>query len=129
MLAATGVGVGALFTPAWPVAAMFVALALGGLFRSLQFTAMNTLAFADIPRGRLSAGTGFYGTAQQLPPAIGVVIATGVLEASRHLATREALTVADFHLAFLVAALIVLASAPMALRLPRDAGAEVSGKR
>jgi EmrB/QacA subfamily drug resistance transporter len=129
VLAAAGVAVAALFTPGWPVAAMFAALALGGLFRSLQFTAMNTLAFADIPRERLSAGTGFYGTAQQLPPAIGVVIATGVLEASRHLAGRDSLAVADFHLAFLVAGLIVAASAPMALRLPRDAGAEVSGRR
>jgi EmrB/QacA subfamily drug resistance transporter len=127
-LAAAGIALAALFTPEWPAAAMFAALALGGLFRSLQFTAMNTLAFAEIPRERLSAATSFYGTAQQLPPAIGVVMATGVMEAARHLAGREALAVADVHAAFLAAALVALIAAPLALRLPRDAGAEIAGR-
>lgn len=128
LLAAAGVAVGAAFSPAWPVALLFAALALGGLFRSLQFTALNTLAFADIPRERLSAGTSFYGTAQQLPPAIGVVIASTALEVSQHLAGRDALAVADFTTAFLVAGLVVASAAPLALRLPRDVGAEVSGQ-
>jgi hypothetical protein len=52
-----------------------------------------------------------------------------VLEASRHVAGRDALLTADFTAAFLVAGLVVLAAAPLALRLPRDAGAEVSGHR
>jgi MFS family permease len=129
VLAALGVAAGAAFSPAWPLAALFAALALGGLFRSLQFTAMNTLAFAEVPRERLSAATSFYGTAQQLPPALGVVLATGVIEGSRHLAGRETLLTTDFTTAFLVAGLVVLAAAPLALRLPRDAGAEVSGHR
>jgi hypothetical protein len=89
---------------------------------------MNTLAFAEIPRERLSAATSFYGTAQQLPPAIGVVMATGVMEAARHLAGREALAMADVHAAFLAAALVALIAAPLALRLPRDAGAEIAGR-
>lgn len=127
LLAALGVGVGAAFSPEWPVAALFVAMALGGLFRSLQFTALNTLAFADIPRERLSASTSFYGTAQQLPPAIGIVIATTALEVSRHLAGRDALALADFTVAFMVAGLVVATAAPLALRLPRDVGSEVSG--
>jgi EmrB/QacA subfamily drug resistance transporter len=50
VLAALGVAAGAAFSPAWPLAALFAALAVGGLFRSLQFTAMNTLAFAEVPR-------------------------------------------------------------------------------
>ncbi len=129
LLAAAGVALGAAFSPAWPVAALFAALALGGLFRSLQFTALNTLAFADIPRERLSAGTSFYGTAQQLPSAIGVVIATTALEVSQHVAGRDSLALADFTVAFLVAAMVVATSATLALRLPRDVGAEVSGRK
>ena len=66
----------AAFTPAWPLPLIFALLALGGLFRSLQFTALNTLAFADVPTARLSAATSFAGTAQQLAPALGVVLAT-----------------------------------------------------
>ena len=129
ILAAAGVAIGAAFTAAWPIALMFLALALGGLFRSLQFTALNTLAFADLPREKLSAGTSFYGTAQQLPPALGIVLATTSLEISRHMAAHESLMPSDFTAAFLVAAAVVLAAAPFFALLPRDAGAEVSGKR
>lgn len=129
VLAAAGVAIGAAFTPGWPIALMFAALALGGLFRSLQFTALNTLAFADLPREKLSAGTSLYGTAQQLPPALGIVLATASLEISRHMAGHEALLPSDFTAAFLIAGLVVLASSPIFARLPRDAGAEVSGKR
>ncbi|WP_371819013.1 MDR family MFS transporter [Roseococcus sp. SDR] len=129
LLAAAGVAIGAAFTPAWPIAAMFVVLAFGGLFRSLQFTALNTLAFADLPREKLSAGTSFYGTAQQLPPALGVVLATTSLEVSRHMAGHEALLPSDFTAAFLIAGLVVASASPLFAMLPRDAGAEVSGKR
>ncbi|MCW8087010.1 MDR family MFS transporter [Sabulicella glaciei] len=128
-LAALGVGAGALFSDAWPVAAMFAVLALGGLFRSLHFTSLNTLAFADLPREKLSAGTGFYGTAQQLPGAIGVVMATASLEVARHLRGGEALVPADFTAAFVIAAAVVLSALPGFWMLPRDTGAAVSGHR
>ena len=129
LLAAAGVAIGAAFTPAWPIAVMFVALAFGGLFRSLQFTALNTLAFADLPREKLSAGTSFYGTAQQLPPALGIVLATTSLEISRHMSGHETLLPSDFTAAFLIAGAVVAASSPLFALLPKDAGAEVSGKR
>lgn len=128
-LAAAGVALGAAFTPAWPVALIFAALALGGLFRSLNFTALNTLAFAELPRERLSAGTAFYGTAQQLPQAVGVLIATTSLEAARHWRGGEALAVADFTVAFLAAGAVVLLAVPGFLALPPDTGREVSGHR
>ena len=129
LLAAVGVAIGAAFTPAWPITAMFVALAFGGLFRSLQFTALNTLAFADLPREKLSAGTSFYGTAQQLPPALGVVLATASLEISRYFSGHEHLLPSDFTAAFLIAAATVAAASPLFALLPRDAGAEVSGRK
>ena len=116
----------ALFTPAWPLPAMFLVLAFGGLFRSLQFTALNTLAFADLPQSRFSAATGFYGIAQQIAPALGVVLATASLEASAALAGRE-IAAADFAVAFVVAGLVVCSAAPFFARLPPDAGDEVSG--
>ncbi|MFL1463609.1 MFS transporter [Roseococcus sp. DSY-14] len=129
VLAALGVAAGALFTPAWPVAAMFAVLALGGLSRSLNFTALNTLAFADLPKEKLSAGTGFYGMAQQMPGAVAVVLATASLEAARHWRGGAALAPADFTAAFVAAALVVLCAVPGFLALPRGAGAAVSGHR
>lgn len=127
LLAAVGVGLPAAFTPAWPLALIFAVLALGGLFRSLQFTALNTLAFADVPTARLSAATSFAGTAQQLAPALGVVLATISLETSALLAGHETPQVHDFAMAFLVASVVVAASAPFFTRLAPDAGQAVSG--
>ena len=129
VLAAAGVGALALVTPAWPSLAIFVLLAAGGLARSLQFTSLNTLAFADVPTERMSAATALYGTLQQLTPALGVVLATGTLEVSLALAGRDALLPADFSLGFVVAALVVVLAVPLHARLPADTGAEVSGHR
>jgi EmrB/QacA subfamily drug resistance transporter len=129
VLAAAGVAALALLTPAWPAAAIFLLLAAGGLARSLQFTALNTLAFADVPPERMSRATALYGTLQQLSPALGVVLATATLEVSQALAGREGLAVADFATGYLVAAAVVLASVPLHARLPAEAGAEVSGHR
>lgn len=129
VLAAAGIAALALLTPAWPGIAIFLLLAAGGLARSLQFTALNTLAFADVPTERMSRATALYGTLQQLTPALGVVLATTTLEASLALHGRDGLAVADFSTGFLVAAVVVLASIPLHARLAPDAGAEVSGHR
>ncbi len=127
--AAAGIAALALLTPSWPGIAIFLLLAAGGLARSLQFTALNTLAFADVPPERMSRATALYGTLQQLTPALGVVLATATLEASLAAHGRDALSVADFSTGFLVAAAVVLASIPLHGRLAPDAGAEVSGHR
>lgn len=121
------VGAIGLVSPAWPWAAIFALLALGGLARSLQFTSLNTLAFADVAPARMAAATSLYGTTQQLSPALGVVIAGAALEISSGLAGRHALALPDFSAAFAVAALTMAAALPWHARLPRDAGAAVSG--
>ncbi|HWT08534.1 MAG TPA: MFS transporter, partial [Roseomonas sp.] len=104
-------------------------LAAGGLARSLQFTSLNTLAFADVPSERMSAATALYGTLQQRTPALGVVLATATLEVSSALAGRADLLPVDFSRGFLVAGAVVLLSVPLHARLAPDAGAEVSGHR
>ena len=35
-----------------PLGVIFIFLLIGGFFRSLQFTALNTVAFAEIPESR-----------------------------------------------------------------------------
>lgn len=129
VLTAAGIAVAAAFTAAWPLPAIFLVLALSGLMRSLQFTGLSALAFADIPAERFSAATGFFATLQQLAPALGVVLATATLEASAALSGRDAghLLTHDFAVAFLVAGGLAAAAAPFFARLPADAGAAVSG--
>lgn len=127
LLAAIGVAVGALFEPGWPLWLVFLVLLLGGVARSLQFTALNTLAYADVPAHRLAGATSLFGTIQQLSLALGVVVASAVLELSAHFADREAAAAPDFAVGFLVAGLAAALSLPGFARLRRDAGAEVSG--
>jgi hypothetical protein len=104
------------------MSAVFVVLLLGGLCRSLHFTTLNTLAYADVPQEKLSAATSLYSTAQQLPQALGVALASATLQASVALSGRSAAAMPDFTAGFLVGALLTLLAAPLAIGLPRDVG-------
>jgi EmrB/QacA subfamily drug resistance transporter len=129
VLAAFGVAVCALFTPAWPIAAIFIVLAIGGLTRALQFTSLATLSFADVPQEKLAPATAMTGTLQQLGQALGVVLGSLSLEAAMLATGASGPGPAEFAIAFVVAGVVVLTSIPSALRLPADAGARVSGHR
>ena len=69
-----------LFRPGWPSIAIYGALILGGFLRSLQFTAYNTIAYADIARERMSAATSLYSTIQQLSLTLGITVGAAALE-------------------------------------------------
>ena len=117
----------AAFRPAWPVAGLYAVLVAGGFLRSLQFTAYNTIAYADIPRPRMSAATSLYSTIQQLSLTLGITVGAAALQASTLLSQRVQPGLPDYSAAFLAVAAVAVLAAPMALRLPRDAGDEVSG--
>lgn len=129
VLAAAGVAVCALFTPDWPLAAIFLVLAIGGVTRALQFTALATLAYADVPPEKLAPATAMAGTQQQLGQALGVVLGSLALELALLLTGGPRPGAAEFALAFAIAGGVVLASVPFMLAMPRDAGAAVSGHR
>ncbi len=124
LLAAMG-----LFRPTWPMAAIYGLLVVGGFLRSLQFTAFNTVAYADIPRERMSAATSFYSTLQQLSLTLGITVGAAVLEFATTVSGRGAPSLADFSLAFGVVGVFSLSATPLALRLSAGAGAEMSGHR
>ncbi len=126
-ISAFGVALCAAFRNWWPLPAIYAALILGGFFRSLQFTAYNTIAYADIPRERMSAATSLYATIQQLSLTFGVTIGTSALAISSHYRGHTTLQVGDFAFAFIVVALLMLLAAPASLLMPADAGEEVSG--
>ena len=102
-------------------------LLVGGFFQSLQFTAYNTIAYADIDRARMSAATSFYTTFQQLMLTLGICLAAAALAASLAVTGHTRPLLSDFSVAFLAVAAVALAAAPTCSRLPRDAGDELSG--
>jgi EmrB/QacA subfamily drug resistance transporter len=107
----------AAFQPNWPSLLLDAILLIGGFFRSLQFTAYNTIGYGDIPRARMSAATSLYTTIQQLTLTLGIVVGAAVLEISQ----------ADYALAFIVVGAIAMLAVPFCARLRPDAGEEVSG--
>ena len=117
----------AAFRPAWPVAMIYLALLVGGFFRSLQFTAYNTIAYADVPRARMSAATSLYATLQQVSLTLGISMGAAVLEVAMAATGRVTPVTSDFAVAFLAVGLISLLAAPVSVLMPRFAGAELSG--
>lgn len=118
------------FRPDWPHALILGLLLFGGFFRSLQFTSVNTLTISDIPSERMSRATSFTSMMQQLSLSAGVAVGAMVLHATVALSGGiEAIAPADFTAAFLTVGAAAALSAAFFLRLPADAGAEVSGHR
>jgi EmrB/QacA subfamily drug resistance transporter len=119
----------ALFRPSTPHMAIFGFLLIGGFFRSLQFTALNTIAYAEIPSALISRANTLYNMLQQLSLSVG--IATGALLLNLTLAWQGAHTLGpmDFWPAYLVIGVLSLVSLSSFLPLPPEAGAEMSGHR
>jgi len=119
-----------LFTAATPHAAIVAVLLAGGFFRSLQFTAINAIAYAEVDDRRMSHATSLAAVGQQLSLSVGVTLGAGVLELTRaRHGAGTALEAGDFAPAFLVVGLVSAASVLFFARLAPDAGSEISGRR
>lgn len=108
---------------AWIAAVLFV----GGLVRSLQFTAINTMAYADIEPRRMAAANSMYSMMQQVTLALGLALGALALGALPHLRGAAQPQGQDYRITFLFVAVTQLWMVWPLLRLPRDAGASVSG--
>src|SRR5262249_13828508 len=117
----------ALFQPSTPHVVIFVALLAGGFFRSLQMTSINTLGYADVPPAMLSRATSLSSMAQQLSQTAGVASAALLLHLVLLARGGDTLAAADFYPAFVGVAVVSLFPLPFFLRMPPNAGAEVSG--
>ena len=117
------------FTETTPIAVMFVILVVGGFFRSLEFTSINTLAYADVPPQRMSKATSLVSVLQQVSISSGVAVGALAVELTFRFSDRAALTTEDFRPAFLFVGAISAIAAFIFLRLDRDAGAEMANRK
>jgi EmrB/QacA subfamily drug resistance transporter len=117
----------AVFTAATPVALMTGLLLVGGFFRSLQFTSVNSLAYADIPAARMSRATTLTSVAQQLSLSLSITVGATVLELSTYVSGTQ-LVAETFWPAFITIGIIAFLAIIPLWRLPPDAGDEVSGR-
>jgi EmrB/QacA subfamily drug resistance transporter len=110
-----------------PHAIIFLGLLIGGFFRSLEFTALNAIGYADVEQARMSRATSFASVSQQMSQAVGVAVAAASVQSLQWVFHDASLAPRDMQLSFFVVACVTLASAVIFARLDPDAGAEVSG--
>ncbi|HBR6703960.1 TPA: MFS transporter [Klebsiella pneumoniae] len=122
----------ALLTPQTPVWAIMLILYLGGVFRSIQFTGVSTLAFADVPAAQMSDANTLFSTASQLAVGLGITLgAIGICLGEQvgdwlHLTELPGIS---FRLSFVFIALICLVGMIDSLHLAKTAGSSVSEKK
>ena len=119
----------ALFTPTTPLLLIFIILVVGGFFRSLQFTAINTVAYAEVEPAQMSRATTLVSVNQQLAVSAGVAVGAFSVETTMMLHHQTELTASVFAHAFLVVSIFSAASAYFFWQMPGDAGHEISGRK
>jgi EmrB/QacA subfamily drug resistance transporter len=128
LAASAGYAVCGFFRPNWPMPLIFATLAACGFCMSFQFTAYNTIAYDEIPAGRMSSATSFYATFQQLMLSMGICVGAGALHIGM-LATHRSLPgFSAFTLAFLVVTAISALATVWNMRFAKQAGDALSGR-
>jgi len=100
-------------------------LFMSGIFRALQFTSINTLAYADVAPTKMSSATSLASTADRFAIGVGVSISAIFLH-NVTLANGSASPFV-FNIVFAGVASLALLSIVPFFRLTRDAGGELSG--
>ncbi|HEY0424044.1 MAG TPA: DHA2 family efflux MFS transporter permease subunit [Rhodopila sp.] len=119
----------ALFTSATPLLLIVIILVVGGFFRSLQFTAINTVAYAEIEPAQMSRASTLVSVNQQLAISTGVAVGAFAVETTMMWRHVEELSASDFAPAFIVVSIISAVSTYFFWQMPDDAGHEISGRK
>jgi EmrB/QacA subfamily drug resistance transporter len=126
------IGLGFL-SPDTPLALMILMLFIYGLSRSLQFTTLATLAYADIADDQKGPSTVLWSVAAQMTMGMGIAFGAVCLRMSALLRVRDsidgslAFTVQDFRYAFVAAGLLIFLSLIGYVKLSPDAGTSLGG--
>jgi hypothetical protein len=129
VISAAMVAMCATFVPGAPFAWIVGVLLVGGFFRSLQYTSLNTVAYADIDSRYMSRATTLVAVSQQLSLSVSVALGASLVELALAWRGAEKITAADFQPAFIIVSLVSAATCFLFWKLPPDAGAEVSRRQ
>jgi MFS family permease len=129
LVSSAALAVYGLFTAQTPHTVVIIVLILSGCLRSLQFTCVGAIGFADISKEFMSQASGLQSMTQRLAQSLGVAVGAYALELSSRVQGHTSIVATDFWPAFLVIALISGASVFYNVALPHNAGEELSGKK
>lgn len=116
------------YQPETPLAVLILLLLVGGFFRSLFFTSINVLAFADVTEQKTGDATSMLAAFQQIAIATGVAVAGAILEIGLALGDTDVSSLADFQVAFFIVGGITMLAALAFVHMPKEAGSEISGR-
>jgi EmrB/QacA subfamily drug resistance transporter len=111
-----------------PFIVIVLTLFVGGFSRSVQFTAAQSLGYAEMPAALLSRATSFMAMAQQLAQSFGVGLVALVVHLSLTWHAREVVAPQDVGVGYFAIGVLALVSIVIFYRLPSHAGAELSGR-
>lgn len=115
-----------LITKATPVFVIALLTFMFGLLIALQYSGMNSLAYADITADEHSAATSIMSTIQQIAQSFGVALSALLLRVfSVHQDSSFELNIAVFHHAFLALGFITLISIFIFIRLKPEDGKQM----
>ena len=117
----------ALFRPGTPHWLIYVVLLTGGFFRSLQFTSLNGVAFADVDHAQMSRASTLSTMAQQLSQTMGIGLAATFLHMSLVAHHAHRLTAPIIAPAFIAVGCVALVSVLFFIPLPANAGEGLHG--
>jgi MFS family permease len=126
LISATLVATCATFTPGVSFAWIVGVLIVGGFFRSLEFTSLNTIAYADVDNRRMSRATSLVAVAQQVSISVGIAIGALAVDLTLWARGRDTITAVDFQPAYLAIAVIAGSASLIFARMPAEAGAELA---
>ncbi|MGV8927889.1 MAG: MFS transporter [Ewingella sp.] len=129
LLSALSLLVCAFLTPSSPEVLTIMMLFWGGLCRSMQFTGISTLAFAEVPDTEMSSANTLFSTSLQLAAGLGVTLGALSIRAGELIATYAGLTSIPgiaFRLGFAMIALVTALAVIDIARLAPNAGDVVS---
>jgi MFS family permease len=112
-------------TPWWRIALQSFVL---GFFTSTQYTAMNTLVYADVTAAETSAASTIASTGQQMSISFGVAGASLIAAffVPDSLRSEPAALIHGVHLAFIVLGIMTMASSLIFMPLKKDDGGAIS---
>jgi EmrB/QacA subfamily drug resistance transporter len=128
MISAAFLAACAAFTAYTPIYAMVAVLLIGGFFRSLQFTSINTIAYAEVDPARVGKATALMAVGLHLSLSAGVAFGAVAVETTVGLRGQPGIQASDFPPAFLLVALVSACATLVFLRLSPDAGAELANR-
>jgi EmrB/QacA subfamily drug resistance transporter len=129
LIASTFIAACAVVAPSVPLWMSGVVLALAGASRSMQFTALTMVTFADVKPEQRQPAAVVSALTQQIGMGGGVAVGALLLTFSQRLRGSDLLTAADFKAALVLAGVLSALSVISYMTLAPDAGDEISGHK